>query len=173
MYFCPILNVAQAMMSMIKSESLRATRSHNMNDLSSRSHALCILQLKITPKNGGKAREAMLQLVDLAGSENTISTGVDREGAKEAIEINKSLISLGRVVHALNENTKRAKNKQIVVPFRESPLTIILRDVLEKECLCHVVLNCSCSPALQQARQTAKTMAFGDGLRKLAAHQKS
>lgn len=173
MYFCPILNVNQAMMSLIKSQSLRATRSHNMNDLSSRSHALCILQVKVVPKSGGKPREAMLQLVDLAGSENTISTGVDRDGGKEAIEINKSLISLGRVVHALNENTKRTKGKTIVVPFRESPLTIILRDVLEKECLCHVVLNCSCSPALQQARQTAKTMAFGDGLRKLAGNQKS
>lgn len=166
MYFTPVLNAKQAMMALLKGNEARAIRSHQMNDVSSRSHALCLLQVKTVLKNG-KVCESILQLVDLAGSENTVATGVDKEGVREAIEINKSLISLGRVIHALNENTKRTKGKVVVVPFRENPLTMILKEVLEGRFLCHVILNCSCSSALEQARQTAKTMAFGDGLRKL------
>lgn len=172
-HFGNILNSKQAMMVLLKGNELRATRSHDMNGQSSRSHAICILRVKTVSKlEGKKTSECTIQLVDLAGSENTVSTGVSGEGVKEAIEINKSLISLGRVINALNENTKRTKGKQIPVPFRESPLTVILRDVLEGEFLCHVVLNCSSSPALEQARQTAKTFAFAEGLRKLAGHKR-
>jgi len=104
----------------------------------------------------GKAKpiKTSICLVDLAGSENAAMTKVNQAGVVESREINKSLISLGeflslllpyscsttnyfvsldayvssgRVVNALNENRRRTKGKQIPVPFRENPLTSVLR----------------------------------------------
>ncbi len=68
-----------------------------------------------------------LNLVDLAGSENVGKSGVAERGAtarsREAGEINKSLLTLGRVVTALVD-------KLAHVPYRDSKLTRLLRDAL-------------------------------------------
>ena len=157
-----VRSASEAVSILLKGNNVRTTRKHSMNELSSRSHAILILEI-----SRGSVRSSCY-IVDLAGSENASVTGVAGKGMLEAREINKSLISLARVMNAINENQKRTKGKQVPVPFRESPLTMVLKDVLVGDFISAVLLNVSCSSALQQARLTAKTMAFGDSVMNMA-----
>lgn len=61
--------------------------------------------------------------MDLAGSENVGRSGAVDKRAREAGNINQSLLTLGRVITALVERTPH-------VPYRESKLTRILQDSL-------------------------------------------
>ena len=54
-------------------------------------------------------------MVDLAGSEKVCKTGADGRTLEEAKKINKSLLSLGQVIYALNEGSH--------IPYRDSKLT--------------------------------------------------
>eukprot|EP00928_Gymnodinium_smaydae_P004270 TRINITY_DN11473_c0_g1_i1.p1 TRINITY_DN11473_c0_g1~~TRINITY_DN11473_c0_g1_i1.p1 ORF type:complete len:1078 (+),score=154.72 TRINITY_DN11473_c0_g1_i1:45-3278(+) len=97
----------------------RATRAQDMNDVSSRSHA--ILMLRLVEAGGDPSQaEASMFIVDLAGSERTQRSGVSGKGFEEATSINQSLTALGRVVLALIEGQK-------YVPYNSHPLTSILK----------------------------------------------
>lgn len=157
-----------ALVVLAKGNKKRATRKHNMNEVSSRSHAIFIMNMSVQKSSNSRTISSQAYLVDLAGSENTSRTGVKGAGLREAKFVNKSLISLGRVVNALNENRRRTKGKKVAVPFRESKLTQILNEPLTKNFLCTVILNISCSPSLGQAAETAKTMTFGEAAKKLS-----
>jgi len=114
----------------------RHTSSTKMNEVSSRSHAICTITLLQRPKvgvNGITADEAELQqmsakfhLVDLAGSERAKSTGAEGDRLKEGISINLSLSVLGNVISALGDEDKQGSH----VPYRESTLTRMLQDSL-------------------------------------------
>jgi len=138
-----------------------------MNEMSSRSHAIFIMTISAQKSKDNKPFTAQAYLVDLAGSENVAMTGVKGEALREAKSVNKSLISLGRVVSALNENRRRTKGKRSAVPFREAKLTQILHEPLTKDFLCTMILNASSSPAQGQAQETGKTMVFGEAAKKL------
>lgn len=102
---------------------MNATRS---NEVSSRSHAIFQLTLKqFSPaaKNDKvKVTESKLFLVDLAGNEKSFSAGnsLDKRFV-EGININKSLLTLGKCISIL------AEKKSQFVPFRDSKLTRILK----------------------------------------------
>lgn len=131
-------------MEYISSASVRRTKgSTTINSESSRSHAVCVLNVTITPEMPTQSSEkkvtrrisamhekitAKLTLVDLAGSERLKKTGVEGLQQLESITINKDLFVLGKVVSTLAE--KERKSAETHVPYRDSKLTRILRDSL-------------------------------------------
>uniref|UniRef100_A0A8C8J9Y4 Kinesin family member 13Ba n=1 Tax=Oncorhynchus tshawytscha TaxID=74940 RepID=A0A8C8J9Y4_ONCTS len=110
-----------------KSRTVAAT---NMNEESSRSHAVFNIILTHTLKDlqSGTSGEKVskLSLVDLAGSERAAKTGATGERMKEGSNINKSLTTLGLVISALAEQGC-GKNKTKFVPYRDSVLTWLLK----------------------------------------------
>ncbi|KAI7890584.1 P-loop containing nucleoside triphosphate hydrolase protein [Mucor mucedo] len=104
----------------------RMTAATNINDKSSRSHSIFTItvHMREVSVNGDVIfRIGKLNLVDLAGSENGKNSGSEHLRAREAANINRSLLTLGRVINSLVENTPH-------VPYRESKLTRLLKESL-------------------------------------------
>eukprot|EP00927_Polykrikos_kofoidii_P012668 TRINITY_DN15488_c0_g1_i1.p1 TRINITY_DN15488_c0_g1~~TRINITY_DN15488_c0_g1_i1.p1 ORF type:complete len:1146 (+),score=209.29 TRINITY_DN15488_c0_g1_i1:69-3506(+) len=101
----------------------RATRGHDMNAVSSRSHAVLMLRL-VEPGEEASQAVASMFVVDLAGSERVDRSGVTGKAFDEAVAINSSLLCLGRVVLTLIENQNSGSS---FVPYKESALTYILK----------------------------------------------
>ncbi|XP_055015502.1 kinesin-like protein KIF3A isoform X2 [Boleophthalmus pectinirostris] len=107
-----------------KNRSVGAT---NMNEHSSRSHAIFTITIECSEKgvDGDQhVRMGKLHLVDLAGSERQGKTGATGQRLKEATKINLSLSTLGNVISALVDG------KSTHVPYRNSKLTRLLQDSL-------------------------------------------
>lgn len=104
----------------------RQTAATNLNRHSSRSHTIFTLQVctrEITSSDEEIIRSGKLNLIDLAGSENINRSGATEMRAREAGTINKSLLTLGKVIKALAQ-------KMSHIPYRDSKLTRILQDSL-------------------------------------------
>ncbi|KAA0714723.1 Kinesin-like protein KIFC3 [Triplophysa tibetana] len=101
----------------------RATACTNLNEHSSRSHALLIITVAGFNSSTGHRTSGKLNLVDLAGSERIAKSGAEGSRLREAKCINKSLSALGDVINAL-------RSKHSHVPFRNSRLTYLLQDSL-------------------------------------------
>ncbi|XP_069031150.1 kinesin-like protein KIFC3 isoform X2 [Embiotoca jacksoni] len=101
----------------------RATACTNLNEHSSRSHALLIITVSGFNAATGNRTQGKLNLVDLAGSERIGKSGAEGSRLREAQCINKSLSALGDVINAL-------RSKHSHVPFRNSRLTYLLQDSL-------------------------------------------
>lgn len=100
----------------------RATASTDMNEHSSRSHMVLIVDVK-SGIEGEEPSEGTLFLVDLAGSERVKKSGVEGANLKEAAQINQSLSALGNVMEALDRKASH-------IPYRDSKLTFLLQDSL-------------------------------------------
>ena len=85
----------------------RTVAATNMNETSSRSHAvftIILTQMKQDQMTGlCSEKVSKISLVDLAGSERADSTGAQGTRLKEGANINKSLTTLGKVISALAE----------------------------------------------------------------------
>eukprot|EP01052_Picozoa_sp_SAG31_P002866 SAG31_NODE_104_length_25069_cov_12.917144_5_plen_490_part_00 len=101
----------------------RAVASTDMNDTSSRSHAVFIVEL--SQHIGGSRRTSRIKLVDLAGSENIEKSGATGQRQVEAVSINKALSTLRRVLDACAQSSKGTRTH---IPFRDSALTKLLAD---------------------------------------------
>ncbi|KAI4810789.1 hypothetical protein CgunFtcFv8_019667 [Champsocephalus gunnari] len=108
-----------------KARRNRITFGTQMNQHSSRSHALLCVTVQGTDLATGSKTTGKLNLVDLAGSERVWKSGAEGERLKEAQNINRSLLSLGDVIQAL-------RARQTHIPFRNSRLTYLLQDSLGK-----------------------------------------
>lgn len=110
----------------------RTTAATRMNETSSRSHAvftIILTQRKFDVDTSLKGEKvSKISLVDLAGSERADSTGAEGIRLKEGATINRSLTTLGKVIAALEANSK--KKKAEFIPYRESVLTWLLRENL-------------------------------------------
>ena len=105
----------------------RAVGPTNMNEHSSRSHAIFIITVEcseLDDEGNAHIRVGKLNLVDLAGSERQAKTGATGDRLKEATKINLSLSALGNVISALIDG------KSTYVPYRDSKLTRLLQDSL-------------------------------------------
>lgn len=101
----------------------RTTGATNMNEHSSRSHAIFQISVEMAETESKSVKIGKLNLVDLAGSERQSKTGAMGDRLKEASKINKALSSLGNVIYALAENSAH-------IPYRDSKLTRLLQDSL-------------------------------------------
>ncbi|XP_023809429.1 kinesin-like protein KIF13B isoform X2 [Oryzias latipes] len=151
-----------------KSRTVAAT---NMNEESSRSHAVFNIILTHTLKDlkSGTSGEKVsrLSLVDLAGSERAAKTGAAGERLKEGSNINKSLTTLGLVISALAEQGT-TKNKTKFVPYRDSVLTWLLKDCLGGNS--RTAMVATVSPAADNYDETLSTLRYADRAKNIVNH---
>lgn len=132
----------------------RQVAATKCNDLSSRSHTVftVTVYMKRTSDTGEDfVCAGKLNLVDLAGSENIQRSGAENKRAAEAGLINKSLLTLGRVINALVDKSSH-------IPYRESKLTRLLQDSLggrTKTCIIATL-----SPAKSNLEETISTLDY-------------
>ena len=123
---------------------LRTKQRTEMNDASSRSHAVCMICLREGGRLVGK-----LSLVDLAGSERGQDTrSHNRQLRTESAEINKSLLALKECIRGL-------ATKDVHVPFRASKLTMVLRDSFVRP-HCRVAMIATVSPSVSATDRAGK-----------------
>uniref|UniRef100_A0A3B3XAQ3 Kinesin-like protein n=1 Tax=Poecilia mexicana TaxID=48701 RepID=A0A3B3XAQ3_9TELE len=125
----------------------------NMNEHSSRSHSIFLINIKQEHVETEQKLCGKLYLVDLAGSEKVSKTGAAGSVLDEAKNINKSLSALGNVISALAEGTKSH------VPYRDSKMTRILQDSLGGNC--RTTMFICCSPSSYNEGETKSTLMFG------------
>jgi hypothetical protein len=150
-------NAKDAVAAVEASMDRRTTSETQLNDRSSRSHCIVILQAqqatapcarktadeesKCRPRasscgsasGSGCTTIGTLYMVDLAGSERIKQSGVMGDELEEAKHINKSLSALGNVLTQLSDTALtalRLKGKGGVVSYRDSKLTLLLQDAL-------------------------------------------
>lgn len=125
----------------------------NMNEHSSRSHSVFLINVKQENLENQKKLSGKLYLVDLAGSEKVSKTGAEGSVLDEAKNINKSLSALGNVISALADGNKSH------IPYRDSKLTRILQESLGGNARTTIVI--CCSPASFNESETKSTLEFG------------
>ena len=76
----------------------RAMRSTDVNETSSRSHLIFSIFIERTDRRSSKVRIGKIIFIDLAGSESLSEIGVDPRRYKEGMQINESIICLGRAI---------------------------------------------------------------------------
>ncbi|XP_069565424.1 kinesin-like protein KIF11 isoform X1 [Brachyistius frenatus] len=132
----------------------RRTASTLMNAYSSRSHSVFSVTIhmkEITLEGEELVKIGKLNLVDLAGSENIGRSGAVDKRAREAGNINQSLLTLGRVITALVE-------KRPHIPYRESKLTRILQDSLGGRTKTSIIATVS--PSSSNLEETLSTLEY-------------
>ncbi|XP_045905439.1 kinesin-like protein KIF1A isoform X2 [Micropterus dolomieu] len=148
----------------------RTVAATNMNETSSRSHA--VFNIIFTQKrhdaetDNTSEKVSKISLVDLAGSERADSTGAKGTRLKEGANINKSLTTLGKVISALAEvdsgSNKNKKKKKVEshIPYRDSVLTWLLRENLGGNS--RTAMVAALSPADINYDETLSTLRYAD-----------
>ncbi|XP_057176080.1 kinesin-like protein KIF1B isoform X10 [Triplophysa rosa] len=141
----------------------RTVAATNMNETSSRSHAVFTIVFTQRKYDSGTdlstEKVSKISLVDLAGSERADSTGAKGTRLKEGANINKSLTTLGKVISALAEVSKK-KKKTDFIPYRDSVLTWLLRENLGGNS--RTAMVAALSPADINYDETLSTLRYAD-----------
>lgn len=150
-----IKNAAEGIKVLQDGSLKRQVAATKCNDLSSRSHTVFTITAYVKKTNEHGVEDLVaagkLNLVDLAGSENIQRSGAENKRAAEAGLINKSLLTLGRVINALVDRNAH-------IPYRESKLTRLLQDSLggrTKTCIIATI-----SPAKTNLEETISTLDY-------------
>ncbi|KAH6609207.1 kinesin family member 11 [Trichoderma cornu-damae] len=150
-----IKNAAEGIKVLQEGSLKRQVAATKCNDLSSRSHTIFTITAYVKKSTEQGVEELVsagkLNLVDLAGSENIQRSGAENKRAAEAGLINKSLLTLGRVINALVDRSPH-------IPYRESKLTRLLQDSLggrTKTCIIATI-----SPSKSNLEETISTLEY-------------
>ncbi|XP_017268937.1 kinesin-like protein KIF14 isoform X2 [Kryptolebias marmoratus] len=145
----------------------RATAATGMNDKSSRSHSvftLVMTQMKTEFVEGEEHDHSItsrINLVDLAGSERCNSAQTSGDRLKEGASINKSLLTLGKVISALSEQV--LTRKTVFIPYRESVLTWLLKESLGGNS--KTAMIATVSPAGSSVEESLSTLRYAQQAR--------
>ncbi|XP_034060929.1 kinesin-like protein KIF3B [Gymnodraco acuticeps] len=135
----------------------RSVGATNMNEHSSRSHAIFVITVECSElgvDGENHIRVGKLNLVDLAGSERQTKTGAQGERLKEATKINLSLSALGNVISSLVDG------RSSHIPYRDSKLTRLLQDSLGGNARTVMVANIG--PASYNLEETLTTLRYSN-----------
>ncbi|KAH9599135.1 Kinesin motor domain [Trypanosoma melophagium] len=164
-----VTNTSDILRALRTGNKCRKTAATAMNERSSRSHAVFILELteilSFTNPEGdvvsAPSKSLSIRLVDLAGSERIGETGTKGQQFKEGVDINLSLFTLGMVIESLSD----PKRRNIKPPYRESTLTKILKDAFGGNS--KTTMICTISPAEAHRGQTIQTLQYGSKARRV------
>ncbi|XP_042636611.1 kinesin-like protein KIF27 [Orycteropus afer afer] len=133
---CPVESADEVMSLLEMGNAARHTGTTQMNEHSSRSHAIFTISICQVEKNMEAAEDGSWQsprhivskfhFVDLAGSERVTKTGNTGERFKESIQINSGLLALGNVISALGDPRRKSSH----IPYRDAKITRLLKDSL-------------------------------------------
>ncbi|CAG0889433.1 unnamed protein product [Darwinula stevensoni] len=157
---------------MSEGSKARTVAATNMNNESSRSHAIFTLVITASgaKQDGGLIigeRVSRVSLVDLAGSERASKSGTVKDRLREGSNINRSLTTLGLVISKLAEQPT-AKTKDIFIPYRDSLLTWLLRDSLGGNS--RTLMIATISPSADNYDETLSTLRYADQAKRIVNH---
>uniref|UniRef100_A0A8C4DI56 Kinesin-like protein KIF14 n=1 Tax=Dicentrarchus labrax TaxID=13489 RepID=A0A8C4DI56_DICLA len=145
----------------------RATAATGMNDKSSRSHSVFTLVMTQTQTEFVEGEEhehsitSRINLVDLAGSERCNSAQTSGDRLREGASINKSLLTLGKVISALSDQA--LTRKKVFIPYRESVLTWLLKESLGGNS--KTAMIATLSPAGSNVEESLSTLRYAQQAR--------
>eukprot|EP00929_Paragymnodinium_shiwhaense_P086721 TRINITY_DN47180_c0_g1_i1.p1 TRINITY_DN47180_c0_g1~~TRINITY_DN47180_c0_g1_i1.p1 ORF type:complete len:818 (+),score=248.09 TRINITY_DN47180_c0_g1_i1:230-2683(+) len=151
------VNCFQDVMDLVDyGNTLRHTAATAMNATSSRSHCVFTFEITIT-EGAGRSKMSKTNLVDLAGSERSSRTKATGAALQEGNMINKSLTTLARVIMELAKKNKKA------VPFRDSRLTMVLKESLSGNS--KTAMMAAISPNVIDLEETVSTLNFAQSVK--------
>uniref|UniRef100_V5EE60 Kinesin-like protein n=2 Tax=Kalmanozyma brasiliensis (strain GHG001) TaxID=1365824 RepID=V5EE60_KALBG len=165
-----VTSPAQVRELLARGQTNRHVGATDWNERSSRSHTCFKITIEswerdATPTEAGRAGKKVtvseLCLIDLAGSERYVSQGSDRRA--EGAHINKSLLTLGKVIYALSEKTASAG--AVHIPYRDSKLTRILQNSLSGNA--RVAVVCTINPNPAAVDESLSTLNFAKRIKKV------
>ncbi|XP_072516112.1 kinesin-like protein KIF14 isoform X1 [Salminus brasiliensis] len=145
----------------------RATAATGMNDKSSRSHSVFTLVMTQTKTELVEGEEhvhriiSRINLVDLAGSERCTTAQTSGDRLREGASINKSLLTLGKVISSLSEQVQ--SRKKVFIPYRESILTWLLKESLGGNS--KTAMIATLSPAASNVDESLSTLRYAQQAR--------
>eukprot|EP00804_Cyclotella_cryptica_P018144 CCRYP_005918-RB/>CCRYP_005918-RB protein AED:0.24 eAED:0.24 QI:476/1/1/1/1/1/4/64/1154 len=162
------VNTAEDVLKLMqKAQHQRIVGETKMNKASSRSHCLFTIQvhgkIALIDGDGDMEFNGKLHMVDLAGSECAKSAGNDKSNPdsvareRERMNINRSLLTLGRVITTLKERSE-GKNVNARIPYRDSKLTRILQESLGGRC--KTVVVATLSPSITAIEESVSTLNY-------------
>lgn len=152
----------EELMSYLAKGSLcRTTGSTEMNSVSSRSHAVFSVILKLQKSAEEPTLTSKFHFVDLAGSERLKRTNAQGDRAKEGISINAGLLALGNVISALGDESRKNSH----VPYRDSKLTRLLQDSLGGNS--QTLMLACVSPSDSNFMETLNTLKYANRARNI------
>lgn len=167
----PLTGPQDALRCLQQGALARTTASTNMNEQSSRSHALFTILIRRqrvmsseesgNPDGDLETLTSKFHFVDLAGSERLKRTGATGDRAREGISINCGLLALGNVISALGDVSKKASH----VPYRDSKLTRLLQDSLGGNSKTLMIANIS--PSDRDFMETLNTLKYANRARNI------
>jgi hypothetical protein len=160
----PLKSSEEAMECIERGARLRSVAATKFNSESSRSHAVFEIHISKTypTDSGDMVSTSRLSLRDLAGSERSSKVGTTGTSLQEGNNINKSLSTLGRCISVLVDISQGKKG---LAPFRDSVLTLYLRDALAGNVLTTMLANVS--PVSSNMDETVSTLRFAASAKRI------